>query len=96
MKDGLALLATWAIVGAEVLANLRGSIRAGGGGWAAEGSQTDRDPGSDRRMVQGVRALHHCTALGRITQTERGGRARHLEYMKEETHIWSRDFHIIR
>ena len=72
-----------------------GSVGAGaiGGvvGWAARGTYTDRDPGSDWRVVQRVRALHHSTALGRITQTERGGRARHLEYITEGRHIWSKD-----
>lgn len=100
MKYGLAFLAAWAIVGAEALAKLRGSVRTRAMGrvlgWAAGGTQTDRDSGSERRMVQRVRALHHSTALGRVTQTERGGRARHLEYIKEDTHIWSRDLHIIK
>lgn len=92
MKDGLGF-------GAEALSELRGRFGAGamGGvlGRAAGGAYTDWDPGSDRRMVQRVRALHHGTALGRITQTERGGRARHLEYITEGRHIWSRDIHIM-
>lgn len=60
-------------------------------GWAAGGTYTDRDPCSDRRVVQRVRALHHGTVLGRITQTECGGRARHLEYIIEGRHIWRKD-----
>lgn len=102
MKDRLAFLfaGARAIVGAEALAELRGCVGAGAmgrvWGWAAGGTHTDRDPGSDRRMVQRVRALHHGAALGRITQTERGGRARHLEYITEDTHIWSRDLHIMK
>lgn len=91
MKDRLAFSGARAIVGAEPLAGLRGSVGAGaigrGLGWAAGCTHTDREPGSDRRMVQRVRALHHGTALGRITQTERGGRARHLEYITKGRHM---------
>lgn len=65
------------------LAAIRGSNTDGAMCWAAGGTDTDGDPGSDERVVQGVRALHHCTALGRIAQTERGGRATHLEHMTE-------------
>lgn len=100
MKDGLAFSVARAIVGAEPLAELRGSVGAGAMGrvlgWAAGCTHTDREPGSDRRMVQRVRALHHGTALGRITQTERGGRARHLEYITKGRHIWSRDLYIMK
>lgn len=107
MEDGLAFSGARAIAGVEALAELRGSVGAGAMGrvwgrvWgrAAGGTHADGDPGSDGRMVQRVRALHHGTALGRITQTERGGRARHLEYITEgthtHTHIWSRDLHIM-
>lgn len=90
MKNGLAYSSARAIVGTEALADLRGSVGAGatGGdlGWAAGGAHTNRDPDSDRRMVQRVRALYHSTAFGRITQTECGGRARHLEgtHMEQE------------
>lgn len=75
MKNGLAFLGGRAIVGAEALIEHRGSVGAGAMGrilgWAAGGAHTHRDPRSDRRMVQRIRALHHGTALGRITQTER-------------------------
>lgn len=89
MKEGLAF--SGAIVWAEASAGLGGRFGAWAIGrvWggAAGGTHTDRDPGSDRRMIQRVRALHHGTALGRIIQTERGGRARHLECITEGTHM---------
>lgn len=62
-------------VGVEALAKLWASFGGEGGAvgrgrsWAAGNTQSD--PGSDRRMVQGVGALHHRAALGRITQGER-------------------------
>lgn len=75
MKDGLAFLGGGAIVGAEALIELRRSVGAGAMGrildWAAGGAHTHRDSRSDGRMIQRIRALHHGTALGRITQTER-------------------------
>ena len=100
MKDGLAFSSVRAIVGAEILAGISGGVGAGAVGrvldWAAGSTHADRDPGPDGRMVQRVRALHHSTALGRITQTECGGRARHLEYITEGTHTWSRDLYIMK
>lgn len=95
MKNGLGFLGARAIAGAEALAELRARDMGRVLGWAAGGTYTDRNPGPDRRMVQRVRALHHSTALCRITQTERGGRARHLEYI-EGRHIWNRDLHIMK
>lgn len=91
MRDQNAFLAVWIIVGTESLTKLTGSAgaRAMGRvfGWAAGCAQTDRDSGSDWRMVQRVRALHQGTILCRITQTIRGCRARHLEFIKEGIHI---------
>lgn len=95
MKNGLGLSSARA-VRAEALAKFSTSVRAEAMGWAAGGAYTDRDPGSDRRMVQRVRALYHSTALGSITQTERGGRTRHLEYITEGKHIWSKDIYIMK
>lgn len=59
MKDGL---------GTGTLAEPRGSAgsqaRGRVGGWAAGGTDTDRDPGSDWWVIKRVGALHHSTALG--------------------------------
>ena len=95
MKDRLGSLGARANVGAGTLAELRGGactrtmsrVLA----WAAGGTNIDRDSGSDRRLVKRVRTLHHSTALGRITQTECRGRPRHLEYIIEGRHTWSKD-----
>lgn len=56
---------------ARVNALVRGSVRAGA--WAAGGAYTDWDPGSDRGVVQRVRALHHSTVLGRVAEAEGRG-----------------------
>lgn len=89
--DGPGFTSAKTIVGAKSLAGFRDSTGTRATdrllGWAARGTHTDRDSGSDRRVVQRVRALHHGTALARITQTECGGRARHLEYIIQERHI---------
>lgn len=100
MNDGLGVLGARVIVGAQSLAELRSGAGTRAIGkvlaWAAGGTDTDRDPGSDRRVVKRVRALHHSIALGRITQTECRGRARHLEYIIKGRHIWSRNLHIMK
>lgn len=56
-------------------------------GWGAGSSHTDRDPSSDRREVQRVRALHHGTGFDGIIQTECRCRTRHLECITEGRHI---------
>lgn len=89
--SGLGFSRARIIVGSKSVAGFRGSTGTRATdrllGWAARSTHTDRDSCSDRRVVQRVRALHHGTALARITQTERGGRARHLEYIIQERHI---------
>lgn len=89
MKDGFALLVVTTIIMtlAKLWARGRGGAVGGSLSWAAGGSNTDRDPGSDRRMVQRVGALNHSAILCRIIQTECGGRARHLEHITERTHM---------
>jgi len=56
MRDGLGFLDVRVEV--EALAELSSSIRGGAIGkalsWGRGGAKTDRDPDSDRRMVQGV------------------------------------------